>query len=213
MNVRYVAEEGTESGAVPSFAVYGHTSVIDNDDIRASADTSGTLVTSSGAERGSLVLPSWPEPALQRLASLRNCALLARHLGLSSAVPERLDTLLRTGGPGELALLLDCQRTSDVALPKEPDTFIHEGHRITYRPEPDESGDAAHFAIEARPVTYGVTAINSYLVRDTGMVHITHSDRAATDADPPVPPCRYTDSVTTSPRRCATLSGHASTWP
>ena len=39
------------------------------------------------------------------------------------------------------------------------------GRRVSER---EESGDVAHFAIEARPVTGSVTAINSYLMRDTG---------------------------------------------
>jgi hypothetical protein len=207
MNVRYVAEARTASGAVPSFAVYGRTSVINDADIGAAADTSGTLLTSSlTVFNDSLLLPSWPEPALQRVAWLRNCALLGKYSGRSSHLPDRLDELLRIGGPGELASLLDCNRFDGAALPKEPDTFIYEGHRVTYRPERGQDGGVEHFAIEARPVTYGVTGINSYLLRDTGMVHITHSDRAVTTSDPVVPLCRHTDSVNTSRQRCANLS-------
>jgi hypothetical protein len=206
MNVRYVAEPRSESGAIPSFAVYGHTSVIDGSDLGASADTSGTTVVSSREGGDSLELPSWPERSLLRVVWLRNCALLATHSGQSSALPERLEPLLRIGAPGQLALLLGCQQTSDITLPKEPDTFIYEGHRITYRPERGEAGDVEHFAIVARPVTYGVTAINSYQLRDTGTVHVTHSDRAATISDPVVPPCRHADSATTAPRICADLA-------
>ncbi|MEO8622315.1 MAG: hypothetical protein ABI625_14690 [bacterium] len=208
MNVRYVAEATTSSGTIPSFAVYGHTSVADGADIRASGDTSGTMSTfSAGEGADTLALPNGIERTMRRIAWLRNCALFDRHRGQPSAFPERMDALLRIGSKrGQLELLMGCQHTSDVSHEGEGDTFIYEGHRLAYRPERSTSGAVEHFAIEARPVTYGVTAVNSYLLRDEGPVYRTRSDRAATPSDAVIPACRYADSVTTTPRNCVELA-------
>jgi len=67
-------------------------------------------------------------------------------------------------------------------------------------------GDAGTYPlVEARPIEYGRTGVNSYAVANTGEVQ-THLDRSATLADPTIPSCRYVDSVAVVETRCAALA-------
>ncbi|HEU5186781.1 MAG TPA: hypothetical protein VFU01_19565 [Gemmatimonadaceae bacterium] len=62
----------------------------------------------------------------------------------------------------------------------------NDGHRFSYR-----ANGPHDYVLEARPITYGETAVRSYLMRYGGDVHVTVLDRPATDDDPVVRPCEY----------------------
>jgi hypothetical protein len=205
MNVRYVADPAVD-GRVTSFGVYGRTSVIDGEDLQASADTGGTVI-SNETNADSIGRPSGTESAVRRIASLRNCALLSRNAGSAAALPARMNELTAISQQlGVHVSFLGCDRYGEVNAVPGAEAFIFEGHQYTYKPELGVDGSVEHFAIEARPRTYGISAVNSYLIRDTGVIHRTLSDRAATTADPVIPACVFRDSVTTWPKKCAQLA-------
>jgi hypothetical protein len=207
-NLRYIAEGGSPP---TSFLVNASMSIMDGNPIRGGADTGGTYI-SFESERDTEIRPAGTEMAVWRLAGLRNCALLSRHAGLAKPIPSRMDELIRFSlteyGPHKRAL--GCDKIVNNRLPNEPvdgpDEHTFEGHRYTYVPETGPSGAVEHFTISARPIEYGRTGVNSYLLRDTGEVHRTTSDRAATAADAVIPPCTWADSIKTTPARCANLA-------
>jgi hypothetical protein len=198
MGVRYTADAQVGGGPVRSFGIQAKVSTMDGDDIYASADTGGTFnVFTPGEPRDSIARPTGNERAMWRLEAVRNCALLNRNIGKPDPFPANMQELWRIGEKRDLdKSFLGCDRFGDVNTAEGVDALTYEGQRITYRSQ----GDA--FTIEMRPITYGVTANNSYLVHDTGAVYRTTSDRAATTSDPVIPVCEWADSVTTTVTRC-----------
>jgi len=59
-------------------------------------------------------------------------------------------------------------------------------YRFEYKPGPAEDGRIPTYTITARPIEYGVTATNSYLSDQTGIIRSTPDDRPATADDPPL---------------------------
>jgi hypothetical protein len=198
MNVRYTADTPEGGGPIRSFGIQAKVTTFDGDNIYASADTGGTYTAFSSSEpRDSIGRPLGNERAMWRLEAVRNCALLSRNIGRSDPFPANMREVWRVGEKRDLdKSFLGCDRFGDVNTAEGLDALTYEGQRITYRVE----GDA--FTIEMRPITYGVTAVNSYLVRDTGLVHRTTSDRAATTNDPVIPACEWADSLMVTPTRC-----------
>jgi hypothetical protein len=63
-------------------------------------------------------------------------------------------------------------------------------YRVMYDPRRGvRDSSVVAFSMTARPMTYGVDGLRSYLVDDAGIVHWTSDDRDATMHDPVVSPC------------------------
>ncbi len=65
-------------------------------------------------------------------------------------------------------------------------SYISEGsYRITYEPGPaNDNGKIMSYLLSARPLEFGKTGKSSFVVDETGKVHSTHENRAATLSDP-----------------------------
>jgi hypothetical protein len=64
------------------------------------------------------------------------------------------------------------------------------GTEVSYVPTLDHDR-VTGFALTARPKDYGKGGVRSYLVDETGVVHTTSDNRAASASDPPVSACEY----------------------
>ena len=57
------------------------------------------------------------------------------------------------------------------------------GYRVTF------ARDGESYRVDGRPVTWGETGLRSYMMAETGPIHFTLENRAATADDPELPPC------------------------
>jgi hypothetical protein len=64
------------------------------------------------------------------------------------------------------------------------DRFLYSFYGFTYTPTDGTNGAFKGFHLEARPAEYGKKALRSYLADQTGIVHVTPMNRAATFNDP-----------------------------
>jgi hypothetical protein len=66
-----------------------------------------------------------------------------------------------------------------------------EGYSVRYLPQlvPGDTTKASAFELEARPATYGIGGVRSYLFEQNGAVHWTREDRSPTTRDPLVTGC------------------------
>jgi hypothetical protein len=64
--------------------------------------------------------------------------------------------------------------------------YISEGsYRLTYQPGPvNDSGKITNYLLSARPLDFGKTGKVSFVIDETGKVHSTDENRAATMSDP-----------------------------
>jgi hypothetical protein len=63
------------------------------------------------------------------------------------------------------------------------------GYIVDYEPTRDASGKIVHFNVTLRPKNFGEDGVRSYFMNDSGVIHATSEDRAATSGDPEAMTC------------------------
>ena len=184
VKINYVATYD-ELSRVPTFVVtaegraYGKREML-------SGDTAGLAMHGGSARGGSFAM----------FSKMRNCLALYRALYPERPFPGsivQLAKVMKRRGRRDQhvpAPLYGGCYLGDDPTPEEErvDELLNtnDGHRLSYR-----ANGPHDYVLEARPITYGETAVRSYMMRYGGDVHVTVLDRPATDEDPVARPCEY----------------------
>ena len=182
VKINYVATYD-ELSRIPTFVVtaegraYGTREMV-------SGDTAGLAMHDGRARGGSFAM----------FSKMRNCLALYRGLyperPFPGSIVQLAKVMKRRGRQLAPAPLYGGCYLGDDSTPEEErvEEILNtsDGHRLSYR-----ANGPHDFVLEARPITYGETAVRSYLLRYGGDVHVTLLDRPATDEDPVVRPCEY----------------------
>jgi hypothetical protein len=182
--VLYVPAPAEEDGRIPSFVVRGTA----NSDPRAGifsvwGDSSATL------RRGYVVGDEMSVPGdgiPVQLQSIRDCAeamradsdiptTIGQLLAATKQITNRASYASRGCQGGGVSVAGDSVQAAWFAQEK--------GYRLSYA----RVGD--RYRIEGRPAKYGESALRSYVLEDSGLVHFTSADRPATADDPELPFC------------------------
>ena len=166
------------------------------------ANASGVIYQTKDAARDNSILlkqsvPSSPVPPADGTLLSIDDSPVPRLLGTRRCVLEHL-----TYGPRTLPKTLVGNRcrfagldpdgselTTSVAAPGQSGGPFGK-YRVTYNPIRNVyDSSIVTFSMSARPATYGVDGLRSYLIDDAGVVHWTSEDREATLRDREVSPC------------------------
>jgi hypothetical protein len=65
------------------------------------------------------------------------------------------------------------------------------GTILDYEPTRDASGRIVYFNVTLRPKNFGEDGVRSYFMNDSGVIHATSEDRAATSGDTEAMTCEF----------------------
>jgi hypothetical protein len=144
---------------------------------------------------------SWNSPGMYKrpwsttawlLPRIQACSTLLRMQSASSEFPSALAAVLSAREkPNDRDCLKVFGSTPNPILQAAANSNRVEDHGyiLDYEPTTDNSGKILHFNVTLRPKNFGEDAVRSYFMNDSGVIHATSEDRAATAGDPEAMTC------------------------
>ena len=133
----------------------------------------------------------WPEASAVSSLQMINTALARYGSDFNVGFPDTLNKL----GPKQAewqerdinnADLLDYER-SGRAEGGSARGFVTRRYKFTYAPGPaDKDGKITTYTVTGRPIRYGRAVVRSFFTDESGVIHATQEDRAATTQDSPL---------------------------
>ena len=193
--ISYVPEPADDNDHTPSFVVRGS---LKPNHVYGSfsiwGDSSATLRRETLLELDENGPPGDSMPA--ELESVRRCAAAMRADGSIPATIGELNAATKQVVNRVSYASRGCRGGTVAAAADSVDGVWYSrrtGYRVSYARVDDG------YRIDGRPAKFGETALRSYMVADTGLVHFTTDDRRATGDDPALPPCPAYDVGDCSP--------------
>jgi hypothetical protein len=121
-------------------------------------------------------------PALALVNNISGC-LRSNVANSGAGYPSNLRGLLAIKGEYGIPCTPAFEANELSVLQLWSNHFRYQFYDFTYTPTEDQGGKFLGFRLEARPSEYGKVAIRSYLADQSGVVHATPFDRAATPSD------------------------------